>query len=158
MKIVRDETFGPVLAVVRVDGAADAVRRVNRSRYGLGASIWTSDLPRAEKLAARLEVGVASINNHAFTGAVVALPWSGTRETGFGVAGSVHALATFARPRTLVIDGSALPDAFWMPWDRELLEFGSILADAQLMKLRRAWRLPLLAQRRLARIREFFRR
>ena len=48
MKVVRDETFGPVLAVVRVDGAADAIRRVNRSRYGLGASIWSRDIARAE--------------------------------------------------------------------------------------------------------------
>ncbi len=158
MKVVRDETFGPVLAIVRVDGAADAVRRVNRSRYGLGASIWTSDLARAQTLAARLEVGIVSINNHSFTGAVPELPWSGTRETGFGVANSVHALATFARPKALVIDESSKPDPFWMPWDRDMFEFGSLLCEAQLMQLARAWKLPLLSSRRIKTIREFFRR
>lgn len=158
MKIVRDETFGPVLAVVRVDGAADAIRRVNRSRYGLGASIWTRDIARAEALAARLDVGIASINNHGFTGAVVALPWSGTRATGFGVANSVHALATFARPKALVIDSSTRPDPFWMPFDRDVWEFGDLLCEAQLMKLRRAWKIPLLARKRIETIRAFFRR
>jgi acyl-CoA reductase-like NAD-dependent aldehyde dehydrogenase len=158
MKVVRDETFGPVLAIMRVDGAADAVRRVNRSRYGLGASIWTSDLTRAQTLAARLEVGIVSINNHSFTGAVPELPWSGTRETGFGVANSVHALATFARPKALVIDESHKPDPFWMPWDRDMFEFGTLLIEAQLMQLTRAWKLPLLNSRRVKTIREFFRR
>ena len=158
MKVVRDETFGPVLAVVRVDGAADAIRRVNQARYGLGASIWTRDLARAEQLAARLDVGIVSVNNHAFTGAVVALPWSGTRETGFGVANSVHALATFVRPKTVIIDGSSGPDAFWMPFDRTLWEMGDLLCDAQLMKLGRAWRLPLIMRERVRTIRAFFRR
>jgi succinate-semialdehyde dehydrogenase/glutarate-semialdehyde dehydrogenase len=155
---VRDETFGPVLAIVRVDGAADAVRRVNRARYGLGASIWTRDLERGEALAARLDVGIATVNNHAFTGAVVALPWTGTRATGFGVANSVHALATFVRPKALVIDKSSRPDVFWMPFDRDLYEFGDLLCDAQIGKLGRAWRIPLIARKRLATIRAFFRR
>jgi succinate-semialdehyde dehydrogenase/glutarate-semialdehyde dehydrogenase len=158
MKVVRDETFGPVLAVMRVDGAADALRRVNRARYGLGASIWTRDLERAESLAARLEVGIASVNNHSFTGAVVALPWTGTRETGFGVANSSYALATFARPKALVIDESHKPDPFWMPWDRDTWEMGEALCDAQLMKLTRVWKLPFLLRRRIETIRGFFRR
>ena len=158
MKIVRDETFGPVLAIVRVDGAADAVRRVNRARYGLGASIWTSDLARGEDLAARLEVGVASVNNHSFTGAVPALPWTGTRETGFGVANSVYAMGTFVRPKTLVIDKSSRPDVFWMPFDRELYEFGDVLCDAQIGKIGRAWRIPLLLKKRVDTIRAFFKR
>ncbi len=65
-----------------------------------------------------------SINNHSFTGAVVALPWSGTRDTGFGVANSVHALSTFARPKAIVVDRSTKPDPFWMPWDKDAFEFG----------------------------------
>jgi succinate-semialdehyde dehydrogenase/glutarate-semialdehyde dehydrogenase len=158
MKVVRDETFGPVLAIVRVDGAADAIRRVNRARYGLGASIWTSDVERGEALAARLEVGVASVNNHSFTGAVVALPWTGTRETGFGVANSVHALGTFVRPKTLVVDRSSRPDLFWMPFDRELYEFGELLCDAQIGRIGRAWRIPLIAKKRIDTIRNFFKK
>jgi acyl-CoA reductase-like NAD-dependent aldehyde dehydrogenase len=144
MKVVRDETFGPVLAVVRVAGAAEAVRRTNASRYGLGASIWTRDIARAKRLAERLDVGVVTINDHAFSGAVPELPWGGTRDTGFGVANSAHSLATFVRPRATVIDRATSPELFWMPYDDALWRIGDILADLQLGRLQRLWRLPLL--------------
>ena len=156
MAVVRDETFGPVLAVIRVEGPAEAIRRINRSRYGLGASIWTRDLKRAEGLAARLNVGVVDINNHAYTGAIPELPWSGTRETGFGVANSEFALHTFVRPRAVTIDRSTDPEPFWMPFDRSLFDLGHLLSEAQLFQLRSAWKLPLLLRQRLATIRAFF--
>lgn len=156
MAVVRDETFGPVLAVIRVEGPAEAIRRINRSRYGLGASIWTRDLQRAEQLASRLNVGVVDINNHAYTGAIPELPWSGTRETGFGIANSDLALGTFVRPRAVTIDRSTDPEPFWMPFDRSLFDLGHLLSEAQLFQLRSAWKLPFLLRQRLATIRAFF--
>jgi len=158
MSVVRDETFGPVLAVVRVEGPAEAIRAANRLRYGLGASIWTCDLARGRRLAERLAYGVVSVNNHSFTGAIPALPWSGTRSTGFGVANSALALATFVRPRTVVVDRRRDPELYWMPYDSGLLELGDVLADVQTGRLDRAWRLPGLMRRRLAALRAFFRK
>lgn len=149
MKVVRDETFGPVLAIVRVTGAADAVRRTNEGRYGLGASIWSENVARAERLAGRLDVGVVTINNHAFSGAIPALPWSGTRETGFGVANGAHALATFVRPRATVIDRAKAPELFWMPYDETLAKVGDLLADLQVGRFGGVWRLPLAIRKRL---------
>jgi len=157
MKVVRDETFGPVLAVVRVAGAAEAVRRINGARYGLGASIWTQDVARARRLAERLDVGVVTINNHAFSGAVPALPWSGTRETGFGIANSRHSLATFVRPRATVVDRATAPELFWMPYDETLWKVGEILADLQIGRFGQAWRLPFAIHKRIKTVREFFR-
>jgi acyl-CoA reductase-like NAD-dependent aldehyde dehydrogenase len=135
MAVVTEETFGPLLAVVRVSSAADAVRHVNRSRYGLGASIWTRDLERAEKLAEQLDVGVVVVNNHSFTGACAELPWSGTKDTGFGVANSRHALLTFLpsarggrgqvqRPRAVLDALRPRPGGL-----------GRLLVDAQLFKV-----------------------
>jgi acyl-CoA reductase-like NAD-dependent aldehyde dehydrogenase len=156
MEVVRDETFGPVLAIVRIDGAADGIHHVNNARYGLGASIWTRDMARAQRIADKLDVGVVTINNHAFTGAIPALPWSGTRDTGSGVANSEHALATFTRPKTLVVDGADAPDFFWLPYDKTLVEIGHLLADAQIGKILRAWKLPFLMRDRVGRIKDFF--
>ena len=158
MAVVRDETFGPVLAVVRVDGPDEAIRAANRLRYGLGASVWTGDLARGQRLAERLDYGVVSVNNHSFTGAVPALPWSGTRATGFGVANSTLALSTFVRPRALVVDRRKDPELYWMPYDAGLVEMGEVLADVQRSRLGRVWKLPGLMRRRMRRLRDFFRR
>jgi acyl-CoA reductase-like NAD-dependent aldehyde dehydrogenase len=158
MAVVREETFGPVLAVCRVDGPAEAIRAANRLRYGLGASLWTSDLARGQRLAERLDYGVVSVNNHSFTGAVPSLPWSGTRGTGFGVANSALALSTFVRPRTLVVDRRKDPELYWMPYDETLVELGEVLADLQTARLGRVWKLPGLIRRRMRKLRDFFRR
>ncbi len=156
MDVVRDETFGPVLAVVRVDGLADAVALANRSRYGLGVSLWTRDVGRAQRTAERLDFGVVTINNHAFSGAVPDLPWTGTRDTGFGVANSQHALGTFVRPKTTIVDRSTGFELYWLPYDRGLLDLGDVLCDVQGMTLDRAWKLPLLLGERVRRLKRFF--
>jgi acyl-CoA reductase-like NAD-dependent aldehyde dehydrogenase len=156
MSVVRDETFGPVLAIVRVNGVEAGVRAVNASRYGLGTSIWTSDLARARRIAERIDVGVVTVNNHSFSGAVPALPWSGTRDTGLGIANGPEALPIFVRPRTLIVDASKAPEPFWMPFDRRLWDLGNLLAEAQLGRLARIWRLPLLLWERVRTVRRFF--
>ncbi len=156
MAVVRDETFGPVLAVVRVEGAADAVARANRGRYGLGVSIWTADIDRARRLADRLDVGVVTINNHALSGAMPDLPWSGTRDTGLGIANSHLALPTFVRPRTTVVDRSTALELYWLPYDRGVWEFGDVLCDLQRGVMDRAWRVPLLLRDRMRRLKAFF--
>jgi acyl-CoA reductase-like NAD-dependent aldehyde dehydrogenase len=158
MDVVREETFGPVLAIVRIAGVSDAIAAINESRYGLGASIWTRDISRAKRLASRLDVGIANINSHAFSGAIPSLPWSGTRDTGFGVANSAYALPTFVRPRVVTVDRSRGPDVYFMPYDKALIELGELLADAQIGRFAGAWKIPLLMRRRLKTIRDSFRR
>jgi acyl-CoA reductase-like NAD-dependent aldehyde dehydrogenase len=156
MDVVEDETFGPVLAIVRVDGAAEAIRRVNAGKYGLTTSIWTKDHARALRLSEQLAVGVVTINNHAVTGAMASLPWSGLRSTGTGVANSEHALSVFVRPRTVLLDRNTDPELYWMPYDKALWELGNLLADAQLFKLGGVWKVPFLIKRRLDTVRAFF--
>lgn len=157
MSVVSEETFGPVLPVVRTSGPADAIARANALEYGLGASLWTSDLARAERLAERLDYGIVDVNNHAITGAMAELPWSGTRATGTGIANSRHALLTFVRPKTTLIDEGDAPEMFWMPYGRTLVQLGELLADAQLGRVLGAWRIPLLLRERTAGLKRFFR-
>jgi acyl-CoA reductase-like NAD-dependent aldehyde dehydrogenase len=156
MLVVREETFGPVVAIVRVDGVEDAIRLTNDSQYGLTASIWSKDLARAERIAERLDVGTVTINNHSVTGAMTALPWSGTRSTGPGIANSSYALTLFCRPKSLLVDANKDPDPFWLPFDRNLYDLGDLLADAMTGKVGQAFRIPLLALQRTKTIKRFW--
>jgi succinate-semialdehyde dehydrogenase/glutarate-semialdehyde dehydrogenase len=82
MSAFDDETFGPVAAVVSAKDAAEAVALANRSRYGLGASIWTTDVDLAERLAGEIESGCVFVN-----GAVKSdprLPFGGIKNSGYG--------------------------------------------------------------------------
>lgn len=156
MRVVAEETFGPVIPVVAVDGPADAIRRVNQGTYGLTASLWTSDIERGESLALELDVGVVTINNHAFTGAIPELPWSGRRGSGRGIANSAWSLLTFARPKAVAVDRGKGPDPFWVPFDDNLTRLGETLSDLQLNRLQGALQLPILLRRRLKTIKGFF--
>jgi succinate-semialdehyde dehydrogenase/glutarate-semialdehyde dehydrogenase len=82
MPVFREETFGPVAAVVRVAGADEAVRVANDTDYGLGASVWTGDLERGKALAARIEAGMVFVNSIVFSDA--RLPFGGVKRSGYG--------------------------------------------------------------------------
>jgi len=132
MAVVAEETFGPVIAVVRVENADRAVALANESSYGLNGSVWTRDIARGTELARQLHVGVSLVNNHAITGILPEVPWTGVKDTGFGVASSRHSYHTFARPRTLFVDTSSKPDPWWLPADENLRPLGDALVERQL--------------------------
>ena len=122
LDVMTEETFGPVLPVVVVRDEEEAVRRANASRFGLTASVWTKKTTRGEALAERLRAGVITINNHGFTAAIAAAPWSGVGESGFGVTNSKHALREFTRPRFVLVDkSSAKSELWWMPYSPSLV-------------------------------------
>lgn len=152
MAVIAEETFGPVIPIVRVPDAEEALRLANDSNYGLNGSVWTTDIARGLALARRMEVGTAFVNNHAFTGALPAAPWTGVKGSGYGVANSEHALATFLRPMTIVKDKAGKPDPFWLPVDPEMLAMGDALAEAQLGNIPKALPLPGLISKRVKHI------
>ena len=78
----REELFGPVAVVYRAEDEDDAVRLANDSPYGLGASVFTADAARADRIAERLEVGMVSLNRLAPSSA--ALPFGGVKNSGVG--------------------------------------------------------------------------
>ncbi len=83
MRVMSEETFGPVLPVAPVDSDEEAVRAMNDSRYGLTASIWTRDVERARLLGRQLEVGTVFLNRCDYL--EPALPWSGWKDSGVGI-------------------------------------------------------------------------
>jgi acyl-CoA reductase-like NAD-dependent aldehyde dehydrogenase len=126
---VVEETFGPVLPLLVVESEEAAIAAANDSRFGLTASVWTRDLDRGAQIARRLRAGVVMVNNHGFTGAVPALPWSGVGESGSGVTNSPHTLDAMTRPRAVVIDASKSDrEMWWHPYGEGLVAVGTSLA------------------------------
>lgn len=81
-KVMREESFGPLVPVARVDSDEQAISYIDDSKYGLTASIWTTDVERAEHFASKLEVGTVFQNRCDYLDP--ALPWSGLRDSGKG--------------------------------------------------------------------------
>ncbi|MHB8575091.1 MAG: aldehyde dehydrogenase family protein, partial [Dehalococcoidia bacterium] len=82
MPAFREETFGPVAAVIRANDADDAVRLANDSDFGLGAALWTRDLDRAKQMARRIESGSVFING--MVASDPRLPFGGVKRSGYG--------------------------------------------------------------------------
>jgi succinate-semialdehyde dehydrogenase/glutarate-semialdehyde dehydrogenase len=96
-----EEVFGPVAAVVRARDEADAVALANRSRYGLGASIWTRDVAHAEAMARRLDAGLVFINDTVRSDP--RLPFGGVKRSGYGRELSHFGLRELVNVRTIVV-------------------------------------------------------
>lgn len=113
--LLHEETFGPLLPVVPVASADEAVQLTNASPYGLTASIWTRNLAKGRALAGQLHTGVVTVNNHSFTGAMANAPWSGRKDSGLGVTNSAIGLKEMVHPKFVLVDGSRGRDLWWFP-------------------------------------------
>jgi succinate-semialdehyde dehydrogenase/glutarate-semialdehyde dehydrogenase len=96
-----EETFGPAAAVVRAKDEADAVRLANRSAYGLGASLWTRDRVRAERLVPEIEAGLVFVNG--LVKSDPRLPFGGVKRSGYGRELSELGLREFVNVKTVWI-------------------------------------------------------
>jgi acyl-CoA reductase-like NAD-dependent aldehyde dehydrogenase len=127
--LMTEETFGPVLPIVVVPDEDEAIRRANASKFGLTVSVWTKRVSRSEELSKKLRSGVLTINNHGFTAALPAAPWSGIKQSGFGVTNGPHALSAFVRPRLVLEDrNSAKSELWWYPYTKSLREVAESMA------------------------------
>ncbi|HJJ22144.1 MAG TPA: NAD-dependent succinate-semialdehyde dehydrogenase [Nitrosopumilus sp.] len=82
MRIAKEETFGPVAPITIVENESEAIKLANDSEFGLGASIWTQDLAKADKMSRRIESGIVSVNNVVISDPRI--PFGGIKHSGFG--------------------------------------------------------------------------
>lgn len=82
MRIAKEETFGPVAPITVVENESEAIKFANDIEFGLGASIWTQDLAKAEKMSRRIESGIVSVNNVVISDPRI--PFGGIKHSGFG--------------------------------------------------------------------------
>ncbi|HEY2259007.1 MAG TPA: aldehyde dehydrogenase family protein [Solirubrobacteraceae bacterium] len=120
MRIMREEIFGPVLPVTVVDSEGEAVRLANDSVFGLGASVWTTDRSKGERIARELECGMVWINDHMFSHGACQCSWGGVKESGLGRTHSKFGLYECVNVKLRVWEGSAIRNAWWHPYDETL--------------------------------------
>ncbi len=117
MAVQCEETFGPVVTVVRVSGEEEAVARANALGYGLFASVWTGDRERGLVVARRLLAGGVSVNDVLSHYALPGLPMGGRGQSGFGYRRGVQGLMEMVRVRTLLVDRLGLRrEVWWFPY------------------------------------------
>ncbi|WP_136637727.1 NAD-dependent succinate-semialdehyde dehydrogenase [Pseudooceanicola onchidii] len=97
--VFREETFGPVAAIVRVPDADTAVAQANATEFGLGAGLWTADLDRARTLARRIEAGAVFVNG--LVASDPRLPFGGIKQSGYGRELGAWGIREFTNTKTL---------------------------------------------------------
>ena len=122
MLVMREETFGPVLAVARVADMEEAVRRANDSQYGLTASVWSRNPDAAEQLGRRLQAGVITLNDHLMSHGMPETPWGGFKHSGIGRTHGRIGFDEMTQPQVIVHDLLAWTkrDLWWHPYSEPL--------------------------------------
>ena len=109
MKIMSDETFGPIMPIMKVENEQHAIELANHSYLGLSASIWSQDLVRAQNIAHQLQVGSVNINDTMTHFAIPRLPFGGIKQSGIGRTHGKKDLLQFTQTRAYVVGRPPLP-------------------------------------------------
>jgi len=127
MTIMRDETFGPILPIMRVKSIDEAIRLANDSPYGLTASGWTTSETTAARLERELQAGVVTINDHVYTFSEPTSPWGGIKASGIGRTHGALGLREMTQPKYIARDMSRGGEVWWYPYGPE---FKAMMAGA----------------------------
>lgn len=119
MKVMREETFGPLLPVMSFQTEEEAVTLANGSIYGLGASIFTEDLEKAQRVADKIEAGNIHINDVIVSVANPKLPFGGLKSSGMGRTHGKEGLLGFTQSVSVVVDtGVKNKEVHWFPYSK----------------------------------------
>jgi acyl-CoA reductase-like NAD-dependent aldehyde dehydrogenase len=103
MKIMRDETFGPVVCIMKVRDEDEALRLANDSHYGLNGNVWTRDAGRGLALATRIQTGAASVNDMAMSYGVNEVPFGGVKESGIGMVNGPEGIRGYCHAMPIIV-------------------------------------------------------
>ncbi|MFN2239683.1 MAG: aldehyde dehydrogenase family protein [Thermoanaerobaculia bacterium] len=116
-RALHEETFGPILPVVRVRSGEEAVRLANESDFGLSASIWTADMAKARKLAHSLQCGTVMINDVVVVAGLAEAPHGGVKASGIGRMHGIEGILESTRVKAVVEDPfSQWKQVWWFPY------------------------------------------
>jgi aldehyde dehydrogenase (NAD+) len=120
MKVIAEESFGPFLPLIAFKTEDEAIALANDSEFGLSASVWTKDMNRANRVARAIKTGNVSINNVMLTEGNPALPFGGTKNSGFGRYKGEIGLHSFCNIKSVLIDkDSSKIESNWFPYTKE---------------------------------------
>jgi acyl-CoA reductase-like NAD-dependent aldehyde dehydrogenase len=117
MLIMQEETFGPLLGVMKVKDMDEAVALANDSHLGLTGSVWSKNRGKAEKLARQIQAGVVTINDHLISHGLAETPWGGVKQSGIGRSHSAIGFDEMTQPQVIVHDilPFARQNIWWHP-------------------------------------------
>jgi len=124
MTLMREETFGPVLGVMKVANMDQAIELANDSRLGLTGSVWSNDTAAAVALGRRIQAGVITINDHLLTHGMAETPWGGMKESGIGRSHGELGFDEMTQPQVVITEWLpfAKRNLFWHPYDAQLYQ------------------------------------
>jgi acyl-CoA reductase-like NAD-dependent aldehyde dehydrogenase len=120
MRVMREESFGPLLPIMRVASLEQAIRLANDSPYGLTASVWTRSRQSARRAQAELAAGVVSVNDCASSLGEPAAPYGGFKQSGIGRSHGLAGLREMVQTRYVSWDATRRPMLWWYPYGEEL--------------------------------------
>ena len=142
MRIMNEEIFGPALPVMTVDSEEEAIRLANDSQFGLGASVWTRDRAKGERMSHEIESGMVWTNDHSFSHGACQCAWGGVKDSGLGRSHSKFGFYECVNIKQLAWEPGWTRDLWWQPYDRKLGD--ALRSSAQVLYGRNGNRLKAL--------------
>jgi succinate-semialdehyde dehydrogenase/glutarate-semialdehyde dehydrogenase len=130
--------------VIRVKSEEEAISLANDSQFGLGASVWTKDRAKGERMSHEIESGMVWTNDHSFSHGACQCAWGGVKDSGLGRSHSKFGFYECVNIKQLAWEPGWTRDLWWQPYDRKLAD--AIRSSAQLLYSRNGNRLKALRE------------